>query len=368
MEDGTLPQSHEATERLLATTTDATASRREGGRADGADIARRLAPSVARAASRHRVMGSRRGLLREAARQHRGHVAEACGAPTPSGVQDVLARADGEADLVREAVRSALLQHVGAPHGVLVRDATGVVNQGRHSAGGARQDTGTVGPGEHGPSGVLLGEARPLGQAWRDRERYRPQAWTAARERGQQAGIPRARGVATTPELARPLRARAGAAGGPATGVTGDRGEGTHRRRRRWLAGRPPPAVLAVSGQASVGVDGRPPSVKTRLAARPAAGWRRRRAGEGTQGPRGEDWRWPPLLPPEEPGWCRGLVVRRRVRAPDLTADGVLARQATTLEAVVRGAGSRWTSASGGEAATGAVGLEHDAVRRWTGW
>jgi hypothetical protein len=83
MEDGTLPQSHEATERLLATTTDATASRREGGRADGADIARRLAPSVARAASRHRVMGSRRGLLREAARQHRGHVAEACGAPTP---------------------------------------------------------------------------------------------------------------------------------------------------------------------------------------------------------------------------------------------------------------------------------------------
>jgi hypothetical protein len=123
-----------------------------------------------------------------------------------------------------------------------------------------------------------------------------------------------------------------------------------------------------VSGPAAVGVDGRPPSVKTRLAALPAAGWRRRRAGEGTTGPRGEDWRWPPLSPPEEPGWCRGLWVRRRVRAPDLTADGVLARQATTLAAVVRGAGSRGTLASGCEAATGAVGLEHDAGRRWTGW
>jgi SRSO17 transposase len=171
MEDGTRPQSTDATERLLATTTDATASRLEGGRADGADLARRLAPSVARSASRHRVMGSLRGRLRAAARQPRGPVAAAGGAPTPSGCQSVLARADGEADLVRAEVRTALLQPVGDPHGVLVRAATGVVNQGRHSAGVARQDTGTVGPGEHGHIGVLLGEARPLGQAWRDRAR-----------------------------------------------------------------------------------------------------------------------------------------------------------------------------------------------------
>jgi hypothetical protein len=83
MEDGTLPQSTEATERLLATPTDATASRLEGGRAYVADLARRLAPSVARSESRHRVMGSRRGRRREAARTPSWPVAAACGAPTP---------------------------------------------------------------------------------------------------------------------------------------------------------------------------------------------------------------------------------------------------------------------------------------------
>jgi SRSO17 transposase len=57
------------------------------------------------------------------------------------------------------------------------------------------------------------------------------------------------------------------------------------------------------------------------------------------------------------------------VSAPtDLTADGVFARPGTTLAEVVRVAGSRWSIASGLEAATGEVGLDHDDVRRWTGW
>jgi SRSO17 transposase len=136
-----------------------------------ADIARRLAPYVARLESRDRVLGELRGLLREAERQPSWHVAEACGEPTPYGFQDVLARADGDATLVREARRTYILQHLGAPNGVLVLDATGCVKQGRHSAGGARQSTGTVGQVENGHIGVLLGYASRLGHAWRDRER-----------------------------------------------------------------------------------------------------------------------------------------------------------------------------------------------------
>jgi SRSO17 transposase len=53
---------------------------------------------------------------------------------------------------------------------------------------------------------------------------------------------------------------------------------------------------------------------------------------------------------------------------PELTADGVFARQATTLEEVVRVAGSRWTTESSVEAAKGEVGLDHDEVRSWPGW
>ena len=74
------------------------------------------------------------------------------------------------------------------------------------------------------------------------------------------------------------------------------------------------------------------------------------------------------MIPPEAPGWCRWLLVRRRVSDPDLTASVVFARQATTLEEVVRVAGSRWTIESGFEEATGEVGLDHDEVRSWTGW
>ena len=70
-----------------------------------------------------------------------------------------------------------------------------------------------------------------------------------------------------------------------------------------------------------------------------------------------------------DPPWRRGLLVRRRTSDPqEVTAEVVFARQAIPLEAWVRVAGSRWTIASGFEAAMGAVGREDDEVCRWTGW
>ena len=69
------------------------------------------------------------------------------------------------------------------------------------------------------------------------------------------------------------------------------------------------------------------------------------------------------------PAWRRWLLVRRSVREPtDLTAYVVLAPHASTLEAVVRVAGSRWTVESCFEAAKGEVGLDQYEVRSWTGW
>jgi SRSO17 transposase len=364
-----MQQINEVTDRSPATTPDATASSIEGGRSYLADMARRLAPYFARSESRQRVMGYLRGLLSEAERKNSWQVAEACGEPTPYGFQYLLARADWDADMVRDELRTYLIQHLGDPNGVLVLDETGFVKKGRHSAGVARQYTGTVGTVENCQIGVFLGYASPLGHALLDRELYLPHEWTDERERGQQAGIPGDRGFATKPQLARQMLARAFAVGVPATWVTGDSVYGNNRRLRRWLEGRPQAYVLAVSGQESVWVDGRQRSVKTLLAALPAGGWRRLSAGDGTKGPRGYDWRWRPLIPPEEPGWCRWLLVRRSVSDPtDLTAYVVFARQATTLEEVVRVAGSRWTIESGFEEAKGEVGLDHDEVRSWTGW
>ena len=56
-------------------------------------------------------------------------------------------------------------------------------------------------------------------------------------------------------------------------------------------------------------------------------------------------------------------------RAPtELTASVVFAPQAVVLATVVQGAGSRWSVERCCEEAKGAVGLDQDAVRRWTGW
>lgn len=116
-------------------------------------------------------------------------------------------------------------------------------------------------------------------------------------------------------------------------------------------------------------MGGQPRPVKPLLAALPEERWPRRSAGTGTKGPRWYDWRWRPLAQSSEPGWRRWRLGRRRVSTPtERQASVVLAPQATTLEAVGRVAGSRWTIESGVEAATGDVGLDHDAVRTGTGW
>jgi SRSO17 transposase len=98
-------QIDDPTASSLSTPPDATASTIKGGRAYMADVARRLAPSVARSPSRDRVLAYLRGLLSEAERKHSWPVAEVCGEPTPYGFQDWLSRADWDADAVRDALR-----------------------------------------------------------------------------------------------------------------------------------------------------------------------------------------------------------------------------------------------------------------------
>ena len=136
-----------------------------------------------------------------------------------------------------------------------------------------------------------------------------------------------------------------------------------------WLEAQPHAYVLAVSGQEYVWLHERQRQVKTLLATLPEDGWTRLSAGDGAKGPRWYHWRWLPLAEPLEPGWHRWLLVRRSLSEPaDLTAYVVFAPQPTTLEEVVRVAGSRWTVESGVEAAKGEVGLDQYEVRSWTAW
>lgn len=333
------------------------------------EIERRLAPYFERAEPRQRAMASRRGRLSPAERKNTWPLAAISGDATPSAVQHLRRRALWDPEAVRAALRHDIVQHLGDPAAGLVLDETGCLNKGRHSAGVARQDRGTAGTGDTCQRGVFVGDASALGQAVLDRERSLPQEWINDRVRCQQAGLPAAGRLAPKPQLAQQRLARAVAAGVPATWITGDRVYGNDRRLRLWWEAPPRAYGLAVSAQEDVWLGGRHCQVTTIRAALPEDGWTRLRAGDGTKGPRGYDWRWLSLAEPADPAWRRSLLVRRRVSAPsERQADVVFAPQHTTLAEVVRVAGTRWTIASGVEAANSEVGLAQYEVRSWPGW
>ncbi len=340
-----------------------------GGAAYLTDIERRLAPYFERAEPRQRAMTYLQGLLSPAERKNSWQLAEVSGDTTPYAFQHLLRRARWDPEAVRDELRTYIVQHLADPNAVLVLDETGFLKKGRHSAGVARQYSGTAGKVENCQIGVFLGYASPLGHALLDRELYLPKEWANDRDRCQQAGIPADRRFATKPQLAQQMLDRAFTAGVPAQWVTGDSIYGADRRLRMWLEAQLQAYVLAVSGQEYVWLEGRQRQVKTILAALPEEGWGRLSAGDGAKGPRWYDWRWLPVAAPLEPGWRRWLLVRRRIGTPtELTAYVVFARDDTMLDEVVRVAGSRWTIESGFEAAKSEVGLDHYEVRSWTGW
>jgi SRSO17 transposase len=78
---------------------------------------------------------------------------------------------------------------MGDRDAVLVLDETGFVKKGTHSAGVARQYTGTAGRIESAQVGVFLAYAAPAGVALIDRDLYVPKVWTDDRQRCREAGI-----------------------------------------------------------------------------------------------------------------------------------------------------------------------------------
>jgi SRSO17 transposase len=155
--------------------------------------------------------------------------------------------------------------------------------------------------------------------------------------------------------------------------VTADAVYGSDPALRRWLEEQRQPFVLAVRANERVWI-----STGARLqqvtAAQLAAmmrrrAWQRLSAGEGAKGPRLYDWALQPVVGAADPGWGRWLLVRRSLSKPTKLAYYVIFGPVTTaLPEMVRVAGSRWAIEEGLETAKGEVGLDHDEVRRWTGW
>ena len=155
-------------------------------------LVERIAPRFRRVEPRRRVRAYLQGLLCPVERKNGWQLAEYLGEATPDGVQHLLARADWDADAVRDDLMGYVREHLGRAGGVLVVDETGFLKKGTKSVGVARQYSGTAGRIENCQVGVFLGYATKRGRALLDRALYLPKEWAADADRRGGAGVPEA--------------------------------------------------------------------------------------------------------------------------------------------------------------------------------
>src|SRR4029450_3290562 len=181
------------------------------------------------------------GLLSAAKRKNGWELAEQIGDARPWRTQRVLSHVLWDQDAARDLCRGYVIEHLGTADGVLIVDETGFLKKGEHSAGVARQYSGTAGRIENVQIGVFLAYASNKGHALIDRELYPPEAWCDDAARRDEAAIPEAVSFATKPALARRMISRALDAGLPCAWVLGDEVYGSGRPLGLGLAGREPP-------------------------------------------------------------------------------------------------------------------------------
>lgn len=334
------------------------------------EVAQRIAPHFERPEVRNRVERYLRGLLASVERRNGWQLAEELGDPNAHGVQRLLAEANWDEEAVRDEMRAYVVEHLGAPDGILVVDETGFLKKGKKSAGVARQYSGTAGRRENSQMGVFLLYASAKGYSFIDRALYLPEEWTQDRVRCREAGIPDEVAFATKGELAQQMLARAFAAGVPAQWVVGDTVYGAEELRL-WIEAQQKNFVLAVSETHQVWVQGRAQPVGLLAALLPNEAWVVLSAGEGSKGLRLYEWAWLqlPNETEETSERSRWVLIRRSLADPNERAYYRVSGPATiTLAEVVRVAGSRWRIEEGYEQAKGEVGLDQYEVRTWRAW
>ncbi|MBN9520479.1 IS701 family transposase [bacterium] len=332
-------------------------------------VGERLGRHFARSEPRRRAIGYVRGLLSDAERKNGWQLAEHLGDPTPDGVQHLLARADWDADAVRDDLTRYVADHLGAPGGVLIVDETGFLKKGTKSCGVARQYSGTAGRIENCQVGVFLGYATSKGRALIDRALYLPKEWATAAARRDAAGVPEDIEFATKLVLARRMVERAVAAGVPAGWVTADAVYGSDYRFRIALENQGLGYVAGVRSDFAVVSGFRQARAKALLAEVPDDGWHRLSCGDGAKGPREYDWAVLRTNSPEPETYARWLLIRRSVTAPeDVAYFACGGPPGTTPGELVRVAGMRWAIEECFELAKGDCGLDEYEVRSWVGW
>ena len=122
-------------------------------------------------------------------------MAERAGDATPDGVQRLLYNYQWDADLVRDDLKSYVIEYLADADAVLAVDETGFLKKGDKSVGVQCQYSGTAGRIENSQIGVFLAYASARGRTLLDRELYLPQVWAEDLERRREAGVPESVGL-----------------------------------------------------------------------------------------------------------------------------------------------------------------------------
>ena len=173
-------------------------------------------------------------------------LAEQAGDAARDRVQRLVYNSCWDADLVRDDLKSYVVERLADAGAVLAVDETGFLKRGDNSVGVQRQYSGTAGRIENCHVGVFLAYASVNGRTLLDRELYLPQVWAEDWERRREAGVPESVGFRTKPRLARLMMERALESGIPFAWVAWDEVYGNNRNLRLWLERRCIPHVLAI--------------------------------------------------------------------------------------------------------------------------
>src|SRR5215471_2903662 len=339
------------------------------------DLFARVAGRFGRVEPRRQARLYLMGLLAPLERKNGWQLAEAAGDATPDRMQRLLNNARWDARQVRGDLRGYLIEQLGDAGGVLIADDTGFVKKGIKSAGVQRQYSGTAGRVENCQVGVFVAYASPAGRALIDAELYLPRSWTDDLARCAEAGVPAGVEFATKPELARVMLGRALDAGVPARWATADEAYGQDHKFRVFLERRRLGYVVAVPCSQSTGAGTGYGNTGSRAdalaAAAPSQAWKRLSAGDGAKGPRLSDWAMATLPIDREPteGYERWLLIRRSLTDPEELACYLCFGPAgTTIDELVRVAGSRWAIEECFQTAKNETGLDQYQVRRYGAW
>jgi SRSO17 transposase len=333
------------------------------------DVAARIGDRFHRREQRWHAGRYLRGLISRVERKNGWQLAEELGEETPVNLQHFIARAEWEADLVRDDLRAYVVERLGDSDAVLIIDETGFLKKGTKSVGVKRQYSGTAGRIENCQIGVFLAYRSPRGHAFIDRALYLPQDWADDEGRRQEAKVPDGISFATKPVLARQMLTRALAAGVPAAWVTADEVYGSDYKFRRFCEEKRIGYVVAISSSTHMAIGWNRQAVSQHLLEVPSDAWQRISCGAGSKGHREYDWafiRWPHH---EQETHFRGLLIRRSLSEPHEHAFYfTYAPNDTLLSKLVEVAGSRWAIEECFEQAKQETGLDEYEVRSWPGW